>query len=112
MIAAARLDARTAYIAEVGDNPFGRDLLALWRAEGVATDGMCTLAGIDTGLYFVSYGPAGHEFGYLRAGSGAALSDAARQLADMAAALSTQGFGAVAPVPRRAELMAAGAAIV
>lgn len=72
MIAAARLDARTAYIAQVGDDPFGRDLLALWCVEGVATDGVCTLAGSDTGLYFVSHGPAGHEFSYRRAGSGAA----------------------------------------
>ena len=47
-----------------------------------------------------------------RLARGAAPADAARQLANMAAALSTRGFGAVAPLRRRADLMAAGAAIV
>ncbi|MDO9284328.1 MAG: sugar kinase, partial [Aquabacterium sp.] len=71
-IAAARLGARVAYVGQVGDDAFGRDLLALWSAEGVATEGVRTLADADTGLYFVSHGPAGHEFSYRRAGSAAA----------------------------------------
>ena len=71
-IAAARLGARVAYVSQVGDDAFGRDLLALWRTENVATDGVRVLAGADTGLYFVSHGPAGHEFSYRRAGSAAA----------------------------------------
>lgn len=71
-IAAARLGARVAYVGQVGGDTFGRDLLALWLAEGVATDGVRTLAGADTGLYFVSHGPTGHEFSYRRAGSAAA----------------------------------------
>lgn len=77
VIAAARLGARTAYVCQVGDDAFGRDLLALWRSEGVATDGVRTLPGADTGLYFVSHGPAGHEFTYRRAGSAAARMTAA-----------------------------------
>ena len=72
VIAAARLGACSAYISQVGDDAFGRDLLALWRDEGVATDGVRLLAGGDTGLYFVSHGDAGHEFSYRRAGSAAA----------------------------------------
>jgi 2-dehydro-3-deoxygluconokinase len=72
VIAAARLGARTAYCCQVGDDGFGRDLLALWREEGVATAGVRTLADADTGLYFVSHGRAGHEFSYRRAGSAAA----------------------------------------
>lgn len=71
-IAAARLGARVAYVGQVGDDAFGRGLLALWLAEGVATEGVRTLAGADTGLYFVSHGPNGHEFSYRRAGSAAA----------------------------------------
>ncbi|OGA98165.1 MAG: 2-dehydro-3-deoxygluconokinase [Burkholderiales bacterium RIFCSPHIGHO2_12_FULL_69_20] len=71
-IAAARLGARVAFVGQVGDDTFGRDLLALWQAEGVATEGVRTLAGTDTGLYFVSHGAAGHEFSYRRAGSAAA----------------------------------------
>ncbi len=71
-IAAARLGARVAYVCQVGDDAFGRDLLALWQAEGVATEGVHMLAGADTGLYFVSHGPYGHDFSYRRAGSAAA----------------------------------------
>ena len=71
-IAAARLGARVAYVSQVGDDTFGRDLLALWHAERVATDGVRVLPGADTGLYFVSHGPTGHEFSYRRAGSAAA----------------------------------------
>lgn len=71
-IAAARLGAHVAYVCQVGDDAFGRDLLALWQAEGVATEGVRMLAGADTGLYFVSHGPAGHDFSYRRAGSAAA----------------------------------------
>ena len=72
VIAAARLGARAGYISQVGDDVFGADLLALWRVEGVATEGVRTLPGADTGLYFVSHGSAGHEFSYRRAGSAAA----------------------------------------
>lgn len=71
-IAAARLGARVAYVCQLGDDAFGRDLLALWLAEGVATEGVRTLPDADTGLYFVSHGPAGHQFSYRRAGSAAA----------------------------------------
>ena len=72
VIAAARLGARAGYISQVGDDVFGADLLALWRVEGVATEGVRTLPDADTGLYFVSHGSAGHEFSYRRAGSAAA----------------------------------------
>ncbi|MBA2673251.1 sugar kinase [Ramlibacter sp.] len=71
-IAAARAGARTAYLSRVGDDVFGRDLLALWQAEGVDTSGVEADAQAPTGLYFVSHGPAGHEFTYRRAGSAAA----------------------------------------
>lgn len=71
-IAAARLGARVAYVCQVGDDAFGHGLLALWQAEGVATDGVRLLSGADTGLYFVSHGPTGHQFSYRRAGSAAA----------------------------------------
>ena len=75
-IAARRLGARVAYVTQVGDDGFGRDLLALWQSEGVTTEGVRVLAGADTGLYFVTHGPAGantgHEFSYRRAGSAAA----------------------------------------
>ena len=70
-IAAARLGARTAYVTRVGNDAFGRRLLDLWRDEGVATDGVAVDDDAPTGVYFVSHGPQGHEFSYLRAGSAA-----------------------------------------
>ena len=76
-IAAARLGARTAYVSRVGDDAFGRALLRLWADEGVDTRGVATDATASTGVYFVTHGPAGHEFSYLRAGSAASKMDAA-----------------------------------
>ncbi len=70
-IAAARLGARSAYLTQLGDDVFGDQLLALWQAEGVDTCGVARLAGGQTGLYFVTHGPAGHRFSYRRAGSAA-----------------------------------------
>lgn len=70
-IAAARLGVRTAYVTRVGNDAFGRRLLELWRDEGVATDGVAFDDDAPTGVYFVSHGPQGHEFSYLRAGSAA-----------------------------------------
>ena len=70
-IAAARLGARVAYVTRVGDDAFGRLFRALWSAEGVALDGVATDPEAPTGVYFVTHGPAGHAFAYLRAGSAA-----------------------------------------
>lgn len=70
-IAAARLGARCAYVTRVGDDAFGRRLLALWNDEGVATHGVGVDDAAPTGVYFVSHGPRGHEFSYLRSGSAA-----------------------------------------
>ena len=71
-IAAARVGARAGYVTRVGDDAFGRMFVALWKREGVATDGVAVDADAPTGVYFVTHGPQGHEFGYLRAGSAAA----------------------------------------
>ncbi len=70
-IAAARLGARVSYVTRVGDDAFGRALLALWAEEAVDTRGVATDALAPTGVYFVTHGPNGHEFSYLRAGSAA-----------------------------------------
>lgn len=71
IIAAARSGARTAYITRVGDDEFGRLFLALWQREGVDTSGVIVDAEAPTGVYFVSHGPQGHAFSYLRKGSAA-----------------------------------------
>jgi 2-dehydro-3-deoxygluconokinase len=70
-IAAARLGARVAYVTRVGSDAFGRDFLALWKSEGVEVDGVGIDPDAPTGIYFVTHGPNGHEFSYLRAGSAA-----------------------------------------
>ena len=71
IIAAARSGARTAYVTRVGDDEFGRMFRALWAAEGVDTRGVATDPQGHTAVYFVSHGPQGHVFSYLRAGSAA-----------------------------------------
>lgn len=70
-IAAARLGARSAYVTRVGDDGFGRRLLALWMDERVSTEGVAIDESAPTGVYFVSHGANGHEFSYLRSGSAA-----------------------------------------
>ena len=71
VIAAARAGARTAYLTRIGDDSFGRSLLALWRQEGVDTHAVDIDPRQPTGIYFVTHGPQGHEFSYRRAGSAA-----------------------------------------
>ena len=70
-IAAARQGAAAGYISRVGDDSFGRALCTLWRGEGLDTSGVEVDPAAPTGVYFVSHGPSGHEFSYLRAGSAA-----------------------------------------
>jgi len=70
-IAAARLGARVAYVTRVGSDALGREFLALWKSEGVDVTGVGLDPDAPTGIYFVTHGPAGHEFSYLRTGSAA-----------------------------------------
>ncbi len=70
-IAAARLGARAAYATRVGADAFGREFLTLWKSEGVDVAGVGIDPEAPTGIYFVTHGPSGHEFSYLRAGSAA-----------------------------------------
>lgn len=71
IIAAARTGARAAYVTRLGDDEFGRMLLALWREEGVATEGVSIDPRAHTAAYFVTHGAQGHSFSYLRTGSAA-----------------------------------------
>jgi 2-dehydro-3-deoxygluconokinase len=71
IVAAARSGARTAYLTRVGDDEFGRLLLELWKREGVDASGVVVDREAPTGAYFVTHGPRGHAFSYLRAGSAA-----------------------------------------
>ncbi len=71
MIAAARLGADAAYFTAVGADRFGQALTELWMREGVDASRIVVSGGAHTGLYFVTHGPDGHAFSYLRAGSAA-----------------------------------------
>ena len=71
VIAAARAGARTAYLTRVGADGFGDELLALWQREGVDTGAVERDGQATTGIYFVTHGPSGHAFSYMRAGSAA-----------------------------------------
>jgi len=70
-IAAARLGARVAYVTRLGDDRFGRMFFELWTEEGVDHQGVAVDPEAPTGIYYVTHGPQGHEFAYLRAGSAA-----------------------------------------
>ncbi|MCM5570309.1 sugar kinase [Burkholderiaceae bacterium FT117] len=70
-IAAARAGASVAYLTRLGDEAFGRQFLELWDREGVDRSAVTLDPDAPTGIYFVSHGPAGHEFTYRRAGSAA-----------------------------------------
>lgn len=72
MIAAARQGARTGYLSCVGDDLFGNMLLSLWQREGVDT--RCIIKkDQNSGAYFVTHGPNGHEFHFLRRHSAASV---------------------------------------
>ncbi len=71
VIAAARAGARTGYLSRIGQDHWGKQLLALWHDEGVDTAGVQSDPLAPTGVYFVSHDEAGHHFSYARAGSAA-----------------------------------------
>ncbi len=71
IIAAARQGAAAAYFTRVGDDAFGRMFVDLWNAEGVDAGSVAIDGEVHTGIYFVTHGPHGHVFSYLRAGSAA-----------------------------------------
>ena len=73
MVAAARSGASAAIATAVGDDEFGRMLLALWAREGVDAASVKLNPTAPTGIYFVSHTEAGHDFSYRRAGSAASL---------------------------------------
>jgi 2-dehydro-3-deoxygluconokinase len=70
-IAATRQGARTGYITALGADSFGDSLIALWQREEVDASRVVRDPTAHTGVYFVSHGPKGHVFTYMRAGSAA-----------------------------------------
>jgi 2-dehydro-3-deoxygluconokinase len=70
-IAAARQGASVAYVTAIGADQFGESFMDLWKAEGVDTSHIRQSGSAHTGIYFVTHGPEGHVFSYMRAGSAA-----------------------------------------
>jgi 2-dehydro-3-deoxygluconokinase len=70
-IAATRAGARVGYFTRLGADEFGDSFMRLWESEGVDTSQIRRDPDAHTGIYFVTHGPAGHSFSYLRAGSAA-----------------------------------------
>ncbi len=70
-IAAARSGADAGVIAALGRDAFGDSFMALWAENGVDASLVQRRGDGHTGVYFVTHGPEGHEFSYLRAGSAA-----------------------------------------
>jgi ribokinase len=60
-VAAARLGAAVRMAGCLGDDDFGRQLLAALRGEGVDADAVRTVTGTPTGLAMISVDPAGEN---------------------------------------------------
>ncbi len=60
-VAAARLGAGVRMAGCVGDDDFGRQLLAALREENIAADDVRTVPGVPTGLAMISVDPAGEN---------------------------------------------------
>jgi len=60
-VAAARLGAEARMVGCVGDDEFGRQLLAALLAEGVDADGVRVVAGVPTGLAMIAVDGAGEN---------------------------------------------------
>jgi 2-dehydro-3-deoxygluconokinase len=72
-IAAARQGASAGYITSLGEDWMGDAFLELWKAEGVDASRVTRHPSAPTGVSFVTHGPAGHKFDYLRKNSAASL---------------------------------------
>ena len=70
-IAAARSGASVGVVTALGQDAFGDSFAALWAENGVDADLVQRRADGHTAVYFVTHGPEGHGFSYLRAGSAA-----------------------------------------
>src|SRR5262245_36473499 len=72
-IAAARQGASAGYITSLGQDWMGDAFLELWQAEGLDASRVSRHPTAPTGVSFVTHGPAGHKFDYLRRNSAASL---------------------------------------
>jgi 2-dehydro-3-deoxygluconokinase len=72
-IAAIRQGATAGYLTSLGQDWMGDAFLDLWKSEGLDASQVTRHPTAPTGVSFVTHGPAGHKFDYLRKGSAASL---------------------------------------
>lgn len=72
-IAAVRQGASAGYITSLGQDWMGDAFLDLWQSEGLDASHVSRHPTAPTGVSFVTHGPAGHKFDYLRKNSAASL---------------------------------------
>ncbi len=72
-IAASRQGATAGYLTSLGQDWMGDAFLDLWKSEGLDASRVSRHPSAPTGVSFVTHGPAGHKFDYLRKNSAASL---------------------------------------
>jgi 2-dehydro-3-deoxygluconokinase len=70
-VAAARQGASVQYITRVGDDPFGEEIRALCKREGIDNSRVQLDELTSTGGYFIHHANGKHSFSYARGGSAA-----------------------------------------
>ena len=94
-IAAARAGASVGYLTALGADAFGDSFVRLWAENGVDSSRVIRDPEAHTGVYFVTHGPSGHVFSYLRKGSAASRmkpADVARDYITAARVLHVSGI--------------------
>ena len=81
-IAAARQGASVGYLTSLGRDWMGDAFIDLWKDEGVDSSRVGRHPAAPTGVYFVTHGPEGHRFDFLRRHSAASLMEPADVPAD------------------------------
>ncbi len=71
VVAAARQGASASYFTHIGADVFGDQLMNLWQEEGIDTSHIVPSPDAHTGMYFITYTEAGHQFTYMRKNSAA-----------------------------------------
>ena len=72
-IAAVRQGATAGYLTSLGQDWMGDAFFDLWSSEGLDASRVTRHPTAPTGVSFVTHGPAGHKFDYLRKNSAASL---------------------------------------
>ena len=72
-IAAVRQGASAGYLTSLGQDWMGDAFFDLWNSEGLDASRVMRHPTAPTGVSFVTHGPAGHKFDYLRKNSAASL---------------------------------------